>query len=384
MNTKLAPLLLFLFSITVSAQVQLEQIESNRLGENREIKVQLPRNYDTNTEKTYPVVVVLDGDYLFEPIAGMTNYYSYWEEMPEVIVVGINQAGTKEADTFYSDVTGLPAKTGVAFYDFVVLEMMPWLDKEYRTNNFRIVAGHDTTANYLNYFLMAEEALFQAYISLSPDLSPKMNSRLTSQLEKTEQKIFYYLATSTEDIKSLRNGAYTLNSQLKSIPNKNLKFYFDNFDGGSHYSLVGSAIPSALSNIFAVYNPISKEEYNEVILKLEGASSPYDYLVDKYASIKEIFGLDEQIRLNDFTAISSALKKKNDWDGLEKLGKLAKTQYPKTMLGYYYIAQVLEYSGKPKKAMKVYQSAYLLEEISFLTQELLLEKVKKIKKDFGY
>ncbi len=382
MYSRLVILFSFLFTFSLSAQIQYEEIQSARLGEARQLKIQLPRNYDSNTEKTYPVLVVLDGDYLFEPVAGMTDYYSYWEEMPEVIVVGVIQGDTREDDTLYDEINFLPTETGTSFFEFLGLELMPWLDNKYRTSNFRIAVGHDMTANFMNYYLMKETALFQGYVSLSPDLAPEMDVRLVDQLGKTQQKIFYYLATGTDDIKPLREGTEVLDSQLKLVSNDNLKYYYDNFEGATHYSLVGRAIPKALEDIFSIYKPISKKEYKEVILKLTG--SPYDYLVDKYATVKNLFGLDDKIRVNDFTAISKALQKKGDWTGLENLGKLARANYPDTMLGNYYMALSLERRGEPKKAMRMYQNAYLLEEISFLTKDLMLDKADDIKADFGY
>jgi predicted alpha/beta superfamily hydrolase len=382
MYSRLSILLILLSSFSITAQIQYEEIQSEGLGEARQLKVQLPRNYDSNLEKTYPVLVVLDGDYLFEPVAGMTDYYSYWEEMPEVIVVGVNQSETREDDTLYDEINFLPTETGTAFFEFLGLELMPWLDAKYRTSNFRIAVGHDMTANFMNYYLMKETALFQGYISLSPDLAPEMDVRLIERLGKTQQKIFYYLATGSDDIKPLREGTEVLNSQLKLVSNDNLKYYYDNFEGATHYSLVGRAIPKALEEIFSIYKPISRKEYQEVIVKLTG--SPYDYLVDKYATVKNLFGLDDKIRVNDFTAISKALQKKGDWVGLENLGKLARANYPETMLGNYYMALSLEKSGEPKKAMRMYQNAYLLEEVSFLTKDLMLDKADDIKADFGY
>jgi len=166
------------------------------------------------------------------------------------------------------------------------------------------------------------------------------------------------------------------------VTNENVRYNFDNFDGATHYSLVGRAIPKALEEIFAIYRPISKKEYKEVVSKLPG--SPYDYLVDKYATVKDLFGLEDQIRVNDFTAVYTAIKKKKDWESLEKLGKLARTHHPDTMLGNYYLALYLEETGQPKKAMKTYQNAFLLEEVGSLTKDLMLDKADKIKQDFGY
>ncbi|RMB56392.1 esterase [Dokdonia sinensis] len=375
-------LLFLLVSAFAKAQVEYRELTSEKLGATRQIKVQLPRNYSANTEKNYPVIIVMDGDYLFEPVAGNVDYYSYWEEMPDAIVVGILQGDTRDDDTFYDDVNFLPDDTGAAFFEFVGLELMPYLDANYRTANFRIAVGHDLTANFINFYLMKDPSLFQGYISLSPDLSPMMEERLVQRLGAVEQKVFYYLATATDDIKVLREPINALNGQLNTVSNPMVKTYFDNFDEATHYSLVGRAIPQALEDIFSISRPISKKEYKETILNLPG--SPYDYLIEKYAVVKELFGLDEKIRVNDFIATSTALEKRSDWEGLERLGKLARQQYPDTMLGNYYLALSMENTGSPKKAMKTYQNGFLLEEVAFITKDLMLDKAAKIKEDFGY
>lgn len=373
--------LLLLSSAVGLAQIEYKELPSEALGTTRELKIQLPRNYDTNLEKSYPIIMVLDGDYLFEPVAGNVDYYSYWEEMPQAIVVGINQDNDRNDDTYYDDQNHLPADTGAAFFEFLGAELMSYLDANYRTSTFRIAVGHDLTANFMNYYLMKEKPLFQGYISLSPDLAPQMQERLLSRLETIQQKLFYYLATATDDISVLRDSIIQLDGQITQVENENLQYNFDNFSGATHYSLVGRAIPMALENIFSIYRPISKKEYKEEVLK---SDSPYDYLLDKYETVENLFGLDDPIRVNDYVAISSALEKKEDWKGLELLGKLAREQYPKTMLGNYYLALSLEKSGQPKKAMRTYQNGFLLEEISFLTKDMMLDRADQIKEDFGY
>ncbi|HAV53378.1 MAG TPA: esterase, partial [Aequorivita sp.] len=80
------------------SQTIYEEFNSTRLGESRRLKIQLPRNYDANIEKKYPIVLVLDADYLFEPVAGNVDYFSYWEDMPESIVVGVMQGNSRYED----------------------------------------------------------------------------------------------------------------------------------------------------------------------------------------------------------------------------------------------------------------------------------------------
>ena len=108
--------------------------------------------------------------------------------------------------------------------------VMPYLDKNYRTSTFRIAVGHDLTANFMNYYLMKDPALFQGYISLSPDIAPQMEERLTARLGAIDQKLFYYLATGTEDIGALRNSIIQLDSQIKQVKNESLQYNFDNFE----------------------------------------------------------------------------------------------------------------------------------------------------------
>ena len=85
------------FNLTFT-QTVYESIESNALGVKRELKIQLPRNYESNPDKNYPLIVVFDGDYLFEVVAGNIDYSSYWQDMPEAIVVGVNQVGSRSED----------------------------------------------------------------------------------------------------------------------------------------------------------------------------------------------------------------------------------------------------------------------------------------------
>ena len=114
--------LLLCCSITyTNAQVKYETMESTILRETREIKIQLPRGYDANSDKVYPLFIVLDGDYLFEAVAGNVDYYAYWEDMPGAIVVGINQFEKRYDDCIYSEQNSLPIDKGAKFFEFIGL-----------------------------------------------------------------------------------------------------------------------------------------------------------------------------------------------------------------------------------------------------------------------
>lgn len=373
---------IFLMPVFIFSQTQYKTINSAKLKQTRELKIQLPRNYKENTHKAYPVIIVLDGDYLFEPMAGNVDYYSYWDEIPEAIVVGVNQLETREDDSFYDDERYLPSDTGADFFEFLGIELLQHIDNNYRTSKFTVLAGHDITANFINYYLFKEEPLFTAYISLNPDLAPEMDHRLYDKLSTTESKKWFYLATASEDTPELKDGCEKLNAQLQLIDNENLHYTYQIFDDATHYSLVGPAIPKALESIFSPYRPINQKDYETEIVN--SGISPYDYLVEKYKTIEANYGLEIPIRLNDFLAIGKALEFNQNWNDLEKLGNLAVDHLPKTMLGTYYLARSYEENGRPKKAMRTYQNAYGQQEIAFVTTDFMLKKAEKIKRDFGY
>lgn len=371
-----------LLFVVANAQVKYETIQSSKLGEERQLKIQLPRGYTTNEEKSYPIFVVLDGDYLFEAVAGNVDYYSYWEDMPEAIVVGVNQVDTRYDDCLYSEQNSLPVETGAAFFEFLGMELVPYIETNYRTANFRVAVGHGNTANFINYYLLKSNPIFQGYIVISPDLAPNMLEYIPENLAKLKSKIFYYLANGEGDSKSLKQMTEALHTDLSALENENISYNFNTFENATHYSAPAHAIPNALQNMFKVFQPISKKEYKEEILELE--ISPVLYLEEKYQAINDLFSIEKSILINDFRAIAAAIEKNELFEYYEHLGKLARKQYPKTLLGNYYIGRFYEETGEPKKAMKTYQSAYTLDEIAGITKDKVLELADAIKEDFGY
>lgn len=365
----------------MNSQTIYEQFDSHKLGELRELKIQLPRNYSENTDKSYPLFVVLDGDYMFEVVAGNVDYYSYWEDIPEAIVVGINQVESRDKDCMYSEQNSLPMDSGAKFFEFITMELLPYMVSNYRLAEFRVAVGHGETANFINYFLLKDKPLFHAYINVSPFLAPDMLQYIPERLQQTQGKIFYYMATSDNDLKAIKEDTETLNKSLSALDNKNLLYEFDTFEGPSHYSNPAHALPNALESIFFVFQPISKKEYKERILTLE--TSPVEYLQEKYQMIEDLFGFKKQIIVNDFKAIAAAIEKTEKYEYYEALGKIARKEYPDTLLGHYYLARFYEESGNPKKAMKTYRSAYILSEIGGYTKDEMLSRADAIKRDFG-
>jgi predicted alpha/beta superfamily hydrolase len=376
---KIILFLFFICSNAIFSQKITDTISSKRLNEDREITIGLPPSYDKHPNQKYPVLVLLDGDFLFDAFQGALSYSNYWDDLPEIIIVGIsqNKNNERETDCAVDQENGLPTEKGEAFFEFIGLELLPYIEKKYRTAPFKMIAGLDTTAGFLNCYLYKDVPLFDAYISMSPELPKGMEEQLPDRLAAIQKPIFYYHSSGDGDMKKMRNRILALDEVAKKINKPTLNYRFDDFKGASHYSLVLNSIPSALYQIFSVYQPISTTEFNEKIAVL--TSGYVDYLVRKYDVIEKSFALKLPIRLNDFKAIEAAILKNKAYPEFEKLAQLAKKSYPKSMLADYQMGQMYEKKGETAKAVKSYMMAYQREEIGDLTKDMMIERADELK-----
>lgn len=376
---KLPLFLLMLFTCSLFSQKKItDTIFSNKLNEERIIQISLPPSYAKNKSQKFPLLVLFDGDFLFDAYQGALSYGYYWDDLPEVIIVAINQGNSRENDCAVNAETGLPEEKGEKFFEFVGMELIPLIEKNFRVAPFRIVSGLDVTAGFLNLYLYKDQPIFKAYISFSPELPTDMEKNLPERFAAIQQPIFYYHCTADGDLKKMRTRIMAMDEEIKKIKNPSLNYLFEDFKEASHYSVVLHAIPSALYQIFSVYQPISMTEFQEKIVKLPSGYA--QYLKDKYELLEKSLGLKLQIRLNDFKAIEAAILKNNALNEFDELAQLADKDYPKSMLADYHMALMYEKKGDYAKAQKTYLRAFQREEIGDLTKDMMYEKSEDMKR----
>lgn len=385
MKNIITTIICLFISIQIFAQVKKTTFDSTILGESRDLQFYIPEDYDE--EKKYPLIIVLDADYLFDLVVATVKFNSYNDLMPKSIVVGINQGSNnfREVDCDYSDEDGLPQDKGTLFFEFLGREVVSLIEMNYNLAEFKAIIGHGITANFANYYLFKNEPLFDAYVCLSPSFAPQITERIADRLSTFKKRKLYYLANANRNLDTDEKARISaLNDMLKSVENPKLRYFYDNFENATQYTVASYAIPKAFDVFFDLYEPISKEEYNSKILTYEGPV--IEYLINKQDIIKELFGFEKPIPLNDIMAIYSAIKKGEyrDLESLEKLASIAKEAYPDTMLGFFFLAEFYEQNGEPKKSLKTYENAFTMPEIDFLTKDLMLDRISSIKEDFGY
>ena len=132
-------------------------VHSKVLGEDRTLLVRLPGDY-AGSDKKYPVIYKLDGEMVnFVQTVSAANYLLDWmEKAPDPIIVGI--ANTDRA----RDMS--PAQGADKFIQFLKEELIPFIDKNYRTSGFRTLGGQSASATFACYSFLKRPSLFDASI----------------------------------------------------------------------------------------------------------------------------------------------------------------------------------------------------------------------------
>nr|WP_298996655.1 alpha/beta hydrolase-fold protein [uncultured Allomuricauda sp.] len=374
-------LLIGMVSLSLAGQVKQEIFESFKLQERRNVSYYFPENY--SEDKKYPLIVVLDADYLFDVVVANAKVYGAHSRMPEAIVVGVHQSENdlRWDDCDFEQSTGLPTEKGAKFYEFLGTELIAYLETQYNIAPFKMFVGYDITANFGNYFLFKDRSYFNSYVIVSPVLATDMESRVPARLSDLDQEIFYNIILEKEKTED-RQRILQMNNAIKSIDKESLHYYFDEYDNADHISIATYGISKAFDNVFKMFRPISPKEYKTEILT---SNEPvFQYLEERYARIEELLGYKKSVGLNDIMAIYAGCLKKEDFESLKPLAEICKKEYSETMLGFYFEGEYYEQLGEPKKAFKTFEKAFQMEEIDFLTKDMALEKIDALKADFGY
>lgn len=141
-----------------------DSIKSEILHENRKIIIHLPDGYDTS-KQSYTVLYRLDGspNSLFGTVA-VTNRIT---DIQKIIIVAIENVNRDRdmmpvKSNYYSGTIG-----GEKFLGFIETELIPVIEKKYRTNHKRILCGQSLSGLFTLYALLAKPKLFDAYIGCS-------------------------------------------------------------------------------------------------------------------------------------------------------------------------------------------------------------------------
>ncbi|TAM56456.1 MAG: alpha/beta hydrolase, partial [Acidobacteria bacterium] len=171
---------------TLPLPVVAGTIESAKVGEARPFWVSLPDGYGA-TGEPYAVLYMLDGEFNFNSGAiGGLRWAASLGEIPEFIVVGIPNTD-RAKDMFQEEVTFSDgSKAGGRadrFLEFIQTELIPYVDRTYRTQPYRVLYGTSNTGFTAVYALLHRPELASSYVAASATL------RLPGFLAERDERI---------------------------------------------------------------------------------------------------------------------------------------------------------------------------------------------------
>lgn len=173
----------FVFATLISSQnltgqnLELQfDIYSNILNENRTCFVQLPASYYNGIDDDYPILILLDGLTFFKTATGITHFMSSNRNrnysMPETIIIAIENVD-RERDFTFTKLKTKRANTmggGKTFLEFIEKELIPYVDKAYRTISYKTLVGHSLGGQFVLNTYLNGSTHFDTYLSIDPSL----------------------------------------------------------------------------------------------------------------------------------------------------------------------------------------------------------------------
>ena len=175
-----------LYFITVSyaseniVLAKTHQLKSVILGEQRSFSVYLPPSYNQSPNQVYPVIYLLDGDHThLKAVAGLVEALSTQrleQQIQQAIIVAIpnSKNAIRERDftptnvdwTFNGMLLEKFENIGNAanYSAFFEKELIPLINKNYRTSTKRVLIGESFGGLFASYVLLTNHALFTDYL----------------------------------------------------------------------------------------------------------------------------------------------------------------------------------------------------------------------------
>ncbi|CAM1344165.1 alpha/beta hydrolase [Tenacibaculum amylolyticum] len=203
---------------------------SKVLNEERSCLIHLPEGYNnpSNKDKRYPILILLDGDVFFKEAIGVVDFMSSDRNrnhlMPKTILIAIENVDRGRDFT----VTKIKIKRpnnmggGKKFLKFIEHELIPFIDKKYRTEPDRTLVGHSLGGLLTLNAYMDENSIFDFYISIDPSIwwSEKvMEDRVEAVSSKSFKKKLY-IATANQGEANYKKNKKRHDDFFRMLKNK--------------------------------------------------------------------------------------------------------------------------------------------------------------------
>ncbi|WP_028766681.1 alpha/beta hydrolase-fold protein [Shewanella fidelis] len=331
---------------------QLLTVNSS-LIEKADFVVTLPPNYGKKPDKQY--VVLFD----FHPrshalLAGMHDWMSHngdWPWLETIIVTAPDgHQGLGELKTLAIEEQG-----NQQLLDYFERDLLPAIDKQYRTNGFRILNGFTGNAGLGLYTLINRPSLFNAYFVASPVLSKDFAYVIKDAPKKLAamqgKPRFLFMSTSDSGFEQRQLASFAqMEAIVKANANSTLDYQITRFDGSYYMTQPVLAAAYGIEALFDDYHQVLAADSEISKQGPQAIVAHYQYLSGQKYGFK-------------VPATSSLIKLGNSY--LEKepakaveVYKVAISDAPKAYTAYDAVADAYAKMGEIELAIK-YQALAL-------------------------
>lgn len=147
------------------------KFHSDILNEDRIVMVSLPEGYDTSMKK-YPVLYMLDAQWNFNHASQNIGWLSSNDNkvIPQTIIVGVCTGGERREHDLTPTVGTGTGGGADSLYLFIKKELIPYIDTNLRTFNYRILAGTSYGGLFVINAFVKDPLYFNGYLAASPSI----------------------------------------------------------------------------------------------------------------------------------------------------------------------------------------------------------------------
>ncbi|CAM1344320.1 alpha/beta hydrolase [Tenacibaculum amylolyticum] len=219
-------------------------LHSNILEEDRLITIYVPEDYQ-NTTMVYPVLYILDGQRYFLNGVLYQNTLGWQEKTPNFIVVGIHTNNRTRRKLFF--------EKAPSFIQFLSQELIPYIEKNYRTSSKRMFFGWEMAGGLAIELLAQPKSIFSAYFISSPThINDTRLHILKQKLNTKSLNEFLYITLSPSETwaqKSVDNLVNILEEQISQKAN----WHYTSLTDENHHSTPTPTIHKGLNTYYKDY-----------------------------------------------------------------------------------------------------------------------------------
>ncbi len=323
-------------------------LNSEILGENRMLYVHLPQDYETS-DSSYPVIFQLYSHFTYNyylPAISASIWMQRHGEAPGTIVVGVKNLEFRYRDLLPVDHNQTKSQID-NFLRFFEEELVAFIDQNYRTNGYRILAGPQAGAAFGIYSLARNPELFDAFFLTSPFWIPDAREPLINLIDSASRTNSFdrkFLMITYKDRLANREREYldTL-SRILVKNNSSLEFVLNPLDAGAHFtSPVG--FMHGLKTLFKSY-------------KFPGVDTPQELqaIENYYTDLSGQYGFEIQIPEHGLVFEGDKFIARREWEMARPIFLKVLELYPKSDMALDRLGTIAFRRGEFELAREYYQ-----------------------------